>query len=70
MQELDLIDNHNFKQADADRMFININTVKGQNAEAEGRKALNPANSLIRYQLMELLIRVAMVKYPVMPTEA
>ena len=51
-------------------MFININTVKGQNAEAEGRKALNPANSLIRYQLMELLIRVAMVKYPVMPTEA
>ena len=64
LQELDLIDNHNFKQADADRMFIAINTVVGL------RGPQNPANSLVRYQLMELLIRVAMEKYPIMPTEA
>jgi len=31
---------------------------------------MNPTNSLVRYQLMELLIRVAMVKFPLMPTEA
>ena len=44
LQELDLIDNFNFKQADADRMFIAINTF------FEGkREALNPANSLVRY---------------------
>ena len=65
LQELDLIDNFNFKQADADRMFIAINTF------FEGkREALNPANSLVRYQMLELLIRVAMEKYPLMPTEA
>ena len=65
LQELDLIDNFNFKQADADRMFIAINTF------FEGkREALNPANSLVRYQLLELIVRVAMEKYPLMPTEA
>lgn len=65
LQELELIDNHNFKQADADRMFIGINTV------VDGKRgANNPANSLVRYQIMELLIRVAMDKYSIMPNEA
>ena len=43
-------------------MFIAINTkVDGQ------RGAQNPANSLVRYQLMELLIRVAKDKYSLLP---
>ena len=46
-------------------MFIAINTF------FEGkREALNPANSLVRYQLLEFIVRVAMEKYPLMPTEA
>lgn len=46
-------------------MFIAINTkVDGE------RGAQNPANSLVRYQLMELLIRVAMDKYALLPNEA
>lgn len=30
---------------------------------------MNPTNSLVRYQMLELLIRIAMVKFPAMPTE-
>ena len=65
LHDLELVDGNNFKQADADRMFIAINTMVGVE-----RGPMNPTNSLIRYQLMELLIRVAMEKYPVCPTEA
>ena len=46
-------------------MFIAINTVVDSK-----RGAQNPANSLVRYQLMELLIRVSMDKYSILPSEA
>ena len=52
-----MIDGENLKQADADRLFITVNA---------GTKVKNPlisANALIRYQFMEILLRLAIKFY-------
>ena len=49
-------ENGKLKNADADRLFITVN--------AFGKKLpTNPANAMVRYQLMEFLIRASIEKY-------
>ena len=55
INELDLLDNSNFNTSDADRLFIAVNSgVRGQ---------LNPANALVRYQMIEVFYRIALAKF-------
>ena len=55
MNCLDEDENGKLKSTDADRMFITVN--------ANRRGPTNPANCLIRLQLMEYIIRCAMEKF-------
>ena len=58
-ESLDCLDEHEsgkLKSSDVGRMFITVN--------ANGRKSPNnPQNAVVRFQLMELLIRCAIEKF-------
>ena len=55
LNEVNLIDPATFSTADADRMFIAVN--------AGINKPLNPQHALVRYQFLEILIKIAIEKY-------
>ena len=55
MKCLDTESSGKFKSADADRMFITVNTGRTE--------AVNPSKSLIRLQFMEFFIRSAKEKF-------
>ncbi len=50
-----IIDNINISVSDADRFFITVNSGK--------KGPLIPANALIRFQFVEILLRMALKKY-------
>lgn len=54
---LNLVDNETLKLNDTDMLFISVN----QSRKGE----FNPANGLVRYQLLEVLIKIALKKYAV-----
>jgi NLR family CARD domain-containing protein 3 len=51
-----VIDNRNLKLADTDLLFITTNTVMN-------KQAFNPDRALVRYQFLEIIVRLAMDKY-------
>jgi hypothetical protein len=50
-EQMSMVDGDNLKTADCDRMFITVNANK--------RTPLIPANALVRYQFLEILMRLA-----------
>eukprot|EP00347_Sterkiella_histriomuscorum_P020671 403336916 len=54
-EELNLIDGDQLNQSDADRYFITVNSNK--------RGPLIPANALVRFQFVEILLRLAIKKF-------
>ena len=56
-EELQIIDGTQLKYADTDRLFITVN------AGNKVKNSMIPANSLVRYQFMEILMRLAIKKY-------
>ena len=52
---LNIIDGVYVKTADADRLFITVN--------ANVRTPLIPANALVRFQLMEIIVRLGLKRY-------
>jgi len=53
--QMDMIDGTNVNLSDNDRIFITVNANK--------KAPLIPANSLVRYQLVEIILRLAFKKY-------
>jgi hypothetical protein len=54
---LDLVDGEQIKLLDIDMMFILVN---------QGKKSeFIPANGLVRYQFLEILLRLSLKKYPI-----
>ena len=53
--DLDIIDGVHLTVSDTDRFFITVNAGK--------RGPLIPANGLIRFQFVEILVRIAMRRY-------
>lgn len=58
VNEVELIDS-DFKVSDADRMFIAVNAPK----ETRKASANNPQHALVRCEFLEIVIRIAIVKY-------
>lgn len=54
-EHINLIDGQHLNMSDADRFFITVNAGK--------KGALIPANALIRFQFVEILLRMALRKY-------
>ena len=54
-EKIKIVDGFKVNMADADRLFITVNANK--------RGPLIPANSLVRFQFMEILIRLAIKRY-------
>ncbi|CDW85738.1 UNKNOWN [Stylonychia lemnae] len=52
---LDLVDQEHLKLNDTDMFFIIVNSIK--------KGEINPANGLVRYQFLEIMMRVALKKY-------
>ena len=54
-EQLKVIDGQSISVSDADRFFITVNSGK--------KGPLIPANALIRFQFVEILLRMALKKY-------
>ncbi len=55
LNEAHLIDQSTFSTADADRMFIAVN--------ASAKNPLNPQHALVRFQFLEIIIKIAIEKF-------
>ena len=54
-KQLNLVDNKVVKYAESDTLFLTVNGNK--------KTPLNPANALVRFQFLEILIRLGLKRY-------
>ena len=54
-KQLNLVDNKVVKYAESDTLFLTVNGNK--------KTSLNPANALVRFQFLEILIRLGLKRY-------